>query len=112
MSPKKTVNLHMTNNGTDEVNYGTEKFPVDPKTHNVEVPTEAVSSLVKQGGALVIEEKPLLPPQEGWVKIRHDNPNASMSFDGVSYCVGDDGCGYMPAHVATVAIESHGFKLI
>lgn len=103
--------LHMPK-GTDEVNYGTEKYPVDI-SGNVEVPDEAAGPLLKEGGAIEINEdvQNVEVVGELMVTISHIDKSASISHDGVLYTLDDDGYGQFPSSLAYL-LETHGFYVV
>jgi hypothetical protein len=92
--------------GADEANYGTERFRVD-NSGVVEVPEEAVESLLHTGGFAEIEDEPPVPA--GLIYLAHPE-GVGCSFGGVSYEPDDKGRVTVPI-VAVSALGAHGFAI-
>lgn len=98
---KKTTKLKAPA-GTDEANFGTERFRVD-NDGTIEVPDEAVGPLLELGGFVEVLPPPVIP--DGHALVKHSDPDAS--------CGGERfGDGFLvPVHMVE-ALKSHGFKSV
>ncbi len=103
MTNRKMVRLY-AGEGQDEANYGTERFKVhDDRT--LEVPSEAVDSLVRIGGFTRIADTARAP--EGHIALTH--PQAiGCSWGGASYSPDADGVVIVPT-AAAGDLLAHGF---
>jgi hypothetical protein len=100
---RKMVRLY-AGEGQDEANYGTERFRVH-EDHTLEVPSEAVDSLVRVGGFERIVEP--APVAEGYVALAH--PQAiGCSWGGTAYPPDAQGFVIVPI-AAAAALLAHGF---
>ena len=112
---RKTKTLKVQH-GTDEVNFGTERFPVDLETDTVTVPEEAAQPLLDKGGAVEFEEEgvddgtPPLPEGHCWVRHTVD-PNATCSFGAMTFTPGPDGFMSVPISMAGELL-AHGFEVV
>lgn len=98
--------------GTDEANSSSSTIPYKVGLDGtVEVDAEAVGPLLARGGFTLadVETEPL---PVGMARMAHQwDPNASCSFNGVSYSPGPDGFLMVPA-VAVDALMAHGFVAV
>ena len=92
--------------GTDEANFGTERYRVD-NDGTVYVPEEAAADLIASGGFYADPEPVELP--EGMVRLTGPE-GASCSWGGQSFSAGEDGALVVPVG-AVAALASHGFSL-
>ena len=110
MAKRKMVRL-LAPEGTDEANFGEERFRVDNDGYAL-VPTEAVDALIATGGFTHPEPDdeeagPTAP--EGSVLLYHPE-GLGCSFGGVSYEPDDNGAVSVPAHAAKDLV-THGFTV-
>ena len=94
--------------GTDEANYGTERYRVD-NSGEVEMPDDAVEGLLAVGGFV-----PSTPASGQFVSVgdllyaNPNDPSASFSWGGVSYTADTNGNIAAPAEIGA-QLASHGF---
>lgn len=93
--------------GTDEANQGTRRFRVDPNTQEVEVDADAAPALIERGGFEPVE-KLALPTPRGFVRVRHSDPDAQLSWGGETYDQDPDGSFLVPGAAAKY-LSAHGF---
>jgi hypothetical protein len=97
--------------GTDEVNYGTERYPVEHG--EVDVPQEAVADLVKTGGFVPADEPAVeadtIPAADVRVALKHPSGPTGASVDGESFVPDENGVIHVPPS-AVVALLDHGFE--
>jgi hypothetical protein len=91
--------------GQDEANYGTERFRVH-EDHTIDVPTEAVDSLVRVGGFERMSEA--AAPPMGLVALAHPQ-RLGCSWRGVTYPPDAEGLVIVPI-AAAQDLAAHGFK--
>jgi hypothetical protein len=109
MHPSTRITLKVQK-GTDEVNFGGDRYPVNPNDQTVTVPYEAARPLLDRGGAYLAEpDTPDLPQIE--VRMRHADPGASFSIGGRTYQADSDGIVAVPFAMAT-ALAAHGFERV
>ena len=101
---RKLVRLY-AGEGQDEANYGTERFPVH-EDHTLEVPPEAVDSLVRVGGFARIADG--APAPQGHIALIHPQ-SIGCSWGGVSYAPDVNGVVIVPS-AAAGDLLAHGFK--
>ncbi len=104
MADRKMVRLY-AGEGQDEANYGTERFRVH-EDHTLEVPSEAVDSLVRIGGFERIAEGAPVP--QGQVAVAHPQ-GLGCSWGGVTYSPDTQGLVVVPL-AAAADLLVHGFK--
>lgn len=104
MSESKRVRLR-ANQGADEANMsGYAPFKVNPNDKTVEVPEEAVSTLLEKGGFELVDP-PARAPANHMIPVRHTSDHTlSCSWGNPDA----NGIIMVPAH-AVVALLSHGF---
>jgi hypothetical protein len=101
---RKMVRLY-AGEGQDEANYGTERFRVH-EDHTIEVPSEAVDSLVRIGGFERIADPAPVP--QGCIALVH--PQAiGCSWGGTVYPPDAQGLVIVPI-AAAGDLMAHGFK--
>ncbi len=109
MHPSTMVKLKVQP-GTDEVNFGGDRYAVNPNDQTAIVPYQAARPLLDRGGAYLAEpDTPDLPQIE--VRMRHADPGASVSIGGRTYQADSDGVVAVPFALAT-ALTAHGFQRI
>jgi len=91
--------------GQDEANYGAERFRVH-EDHTIEVPSEAVDSLVRVGGFEPMADAPRDPP--GLVALAHPQ-GLGCSWRGATYPPDAEGLIIVPL-AAAQDLAAHGFK--
>ncbi|GEP00653.1 hypothetical protein [Methylobacterium haplocladii] len=64
----------------------------------------------RSAAATQADVEPVVVP-EGFAAVEHDDPNASVTVDGVTYAANDEGWTFAPIGVL-VAIAPHGFRLV
>jgi hypothetical protein len=101
---RKMVRLYASE-GQDEANYGTERFRVH-EDHTIEVPSEAVDSLVRIGGFERIADPE--PVREGHVALAHPQ-GIGCSWGGTVYPPDAEGLVIVPI-AAAADLLVHGFK--
>ena len=105
-APRTTLKLKAPP-GTDEANFGTERFRVD-NSGEIDVPADAAEPLLNVGG-FVMHTDPTSSASVGDIYYRNPtDPTAGFSCGGVSYSAGADGTFTAPAELA-VELVSHGF---
>lgn len=99
--------------GTDEVNHAGESYKVtrssvgDMPEGYVELPEDAAEHVLRQGGAIDLDDKPELP--DGHIRFRHhSDEHVSFGFDGHVFEPDDDGIITAPAHMME-SLGWHGF---
>jgi hypothetical protein len=100
---RKMVRLY-AREGQDEANYGTERFPVH-EDHTLEVPSEAVDSLVRIGGFERIADA--VPVPQGHVALAHSQ-GIGCSWGGTAYPPDAEGLVIVPI-AAAADLLVHGF---
>jgi hypothetical protein len=109
MHPRTLVKLRVQP-GTDEVNFGGDRYAVNPYDQTVTVPYEAARPLLDRGGARLAEpDTPAVPDIE--VRMRHPDAGASVSIGGRTYQAGEDGTVTVPFAMAA-ALTAHGFRRV
>jgi len=101
---RKMVRLYASE-GQDEANYGTERFRVH-EDHTVDVPSEAVDSLVRVGGFERIADAAPVP--QGHVALAHPQ-GIGCSWGGTVYPPDAEGLVIVPI-AAAADLLAHGFK--
>lgn len=95
--------------GTDECNYGTERYPVhDDGT--VMVPEEAVSSLVGVGGFARVRDAAGDDRSGETVPVRGPAGCDAVSWSGVTYALDGQGLFRVPVEAACDLV-AHGFAV-
>lgn len=95
--------------GTDEANFGTEKYRVD-NDGTVVVSDEAAGPLLERGGFTLVSDDAASPPSSSFAKVSHPD-NASCSYGGVTYEPDENGHLTVPLG-AVGELASFGFTLI
>jgi hypothetical protein len=109
MHPSTPIKLKVQK-GTDEVNFGGERYPVNPLDWSVTVPAAAAGPLIDRGGAYLAEpDTPAVP--DIVVRMQHTDPGASFSIGGRTYQADSDGIVAVPFAMAT-ALAAHGFERV
>jgi hypothetical protein len=101
---RKMVRLY-AGEGQDEANYGTERFRVH-EDHTIEVPSEAVDSLVRIGGFEQIADPAPVP--QGHIALAHPQ-GIGCSWGGTVYPPDAQGLVIVPI-AAAGDLMAHGFK--
>jgi hypothetical protein len=109
MHPSTPIKLKVQK-GTDEVNFGGERYPVNPLDWSVTVPYQAAGPLLDRGGAYVAEPE-VTPAPDIEVRMRHADPGASVSTGGRRFTADSDGAVTVPFAMAT-ALAAHGFRRV
>ncbi len=92
--------------GSDEANFGTERYRVD-NDGTVLVSVDAAPSLLHNGGFTMADDpRPAVPA--GMVMLVHPL-NIGCSYGGLSYEPDGEGCVLVPAG-ATEQLAAHGFE--
>jgi hypothetical protein len=100
----KTTTKLKVQAGTDEVNFGETRFPVD-LNHEVDVPDDAVAGLIATGGCTVVADPIVLP--DGLVQVRGPEGATSISWGGDVH-ESTDGLFMVPAGSVS-DLMAHGF---
>lgn len=90
--------------GTDEANFGTDRFPV-PADGIIDVSNEAAEALVHDGGFTRVVDA--VPVPDGLVRVQ-GVPGSGCSIGGASYEADDEGFVDVPAY-AVADLAAHGF---
>jgi hypothetical protein len=94
--------------GADEANFAGKRYRVD-NNGEVEVPEEAVDSLVLVGGFTITPE--LIPPSGSFAVVANRDGATSCSWGGNVYEADDNGCFSIPGD-ALADLSSHGFYVV
>lgn len=94
--------------GTDEANFGAERFRVD-NDGTVNVPDEAVESLTGVGGFTADAE--VTPVPDGMVRMQHAHPGASCTIATQSFTADEAGILAVPL-AAAADLLAHGFSYV
>jgi hypothetical protein len=104
--PEHTLHLRAPH-GTDEANYGGQRYRVD-NDHVVDVPPEAAPGLLVRGGFVVERTAPSAELSGDTVKLEHPDGGESVSWGGQIYEAGDQGGITVPIEAAN-DLGWHGF---